>query len=389
MGDNWRPTNLDFISNPQPYYAQLRKNGPVFQAKTGDYVILGYDACKQVLLEPSCKSGLQARKMSKIATQGRQHGLDLSTIDELLSGMLIQLNEPNHGPIRAALAKAWPKIAEIKEISEKSIHRALANLPNTFDAVNDLCKQIPITVISHFLGLDAQVAKEYAQDGLKVVQALDPYFTLKDLKDISKSSQRLRKFIQASLTTSSAGKSRLAESIREHTSEAETVSILAFLFIAGFETTSTLLTSCFYQLLTAKQHNLQVEESTAVPFVREVLRVYSPVQITGRYTTRELQVGGLKIPENSVLTICVGAANTDPDHFDQPLSLNLRRTKSYHLSFGYGIHRCLGAQLAEIEASTFVKCLVKKVDRMKLLEPPKIEKKLAVRSYRSMKVGFK
>ena len=67
MSEFWKPTDPAFIANPQPFYERLRIHGPIFKAKTGDYVLLSYDACKKALSDPSCLTSLQAEKLNKIA----------------------------------------------------------------------------------------------------------------------------------------------------------------------------------------------------------------------------------------------------------------------------------------------------------------------------------
>lgn len=392
MNDFWKPTDTHFIAEPQPYYEKLRLKGSIIKVKTGDYVLLGYDVCKAVLNDDTCKTGFQATKIKKIAEYAKKKGTDLNAIEGLMNGMLIQMNDPIHPFVRSNLAKAWPNSATIKTLSKRFVEEHLSTLPNAFDAINDLCKMIPLSIISHLLGFPPEKAINYVADGLKVVQSLNPYFSLKDLVEIQKSSQRLSLFIEESIHSEDYNPTPLAEAIitisKEH-DELSEIPLLAFLFIAGFETTTTLLATCLYHLLKNPVYITEVQKKGASLFVKEILRIHSPVQITGRRSTSKLMLNNMEIPEDAVLTLCLGAANTDPKHFKNPLTIDWERPKYDHLSFGYGLHHCLGSQLAEIEATVFIEALLPLLSQMDLLSEPVFENKFAVKSFKSMHITFR
>ena len=390
MSDFWQPTDSAFIANPQPYYEKVRRQGAIFKAKTGDFVLLGYRACKDVLSDPSCITGLQAKRLQKIAEYASDRDLELEHISKLIKGMVIQLNDPIHKGTRFELAKAWPAPQSIKTLAAKVIQKRVDALPDSFEAMNSLCKTIPVNIIASILGFSPDMAMTYVADGLKVVQALDPYYSLRDLSEIAHSAYQLHGFVTKTVASPDFEPTRLAQAILrlgEANDELSDTALFAFLFIAGFETTSTLLATCLYHLIENPDVVAKVKAYGASTFVREILRIHSPVQITGRETTKELTIEDTPIPAGSVLTLCLGAANTDPRQFENPLEINWTCRQDL-LSFGYGLHHCLGRQLAEIEATQFVEALLPQISGMQVTKGPIYENKFAVRSIQSMQIAL-
>lgn len=390
--DRWKPTSADFISNPHPVYDQIRKEGSVFRAKTGDFVVLGYDECVQALSSKHVISGQQYEKMKNIVSYAKTRGEDFEAIEKMLTGMLIQMNDPIHSRIRSQIVKFWPTTDAITKVINRSINEVISTLPQSFDAIDGLCKDISLRVICGLLGFPYARAMAYSLDGLNVVQSLDPYFSYQDLVKAQSSALRLQELINNIISHQDAQLTTLARgiiNIDETSANLDSKLLLSFIFIAGYETTSSLLAACLIELIKNPEHAKKIESKGSRPFVKEILRIFSPVQITGRETTSEMQLGHYKIPKKAPLTLCLGAANTDPMKFHNPLSINWDRSNYVHLSFGIGIHHCLGSQIAELEACLFVEKIIPFLTRLKLEEAPCLDKKFAVRSFQSFKISMK
>ncbi len=391
QSDFWRPTSSDFIANPYPYYEELRANGEVFKAKSGDYVIIGYDACKKVLTSDVARAGSMDLKMQEIAKYGQKKNQNFDALREILSGMVVQMNDILHRTIRSTLSGSWPSQEKMRELAQKAVRDSIKDLPASFDAVEVLCKRIPLLIISSLLGLSERESIRLANDGLKVVQALDPYLSYSELLESQEAAKKLQDFIHSECDADQASRSSITKAIYDLNLEPSDIhpsSVIAFLFIAGYETTSTLLTSCLLELIKNPSHQKAIEEFGVRPFVKEILRVSSPVQITGRLTAEAMNLNGMEIPSRSTLTICLGAANTDPGYFPNPLEIDFTRNKFNHLAFGYGLHHCLGNQLAEMEAIAFVEAILPFLPKLKLEEDPELGEKFAIRSYKSVKMSI-
>ena len=112
--------------------------------------------------------------------------------------------------------------------------------------------------------------------------------------------------------------------------------------------------------------------------------MHTPVQLTGRTTTKAMTLSGVEIPKNSALTLCIGAANRDPLHFIKPSNFDLNRSKNDHLSFGYGMHHCLGRQMAQIEATELIRSMLPFISQLSINTPPPAKTKLTIQSVASM-----
>ncbi|MEQ8811432.1 MAG: cytochrome P450, partial [Imperialibacter sp.] len=119
-----------------------------------------------------------------------------------------------------------------------------------------------------------------------------------------------------------------------------------------------------------------------------ILRLYSPVQITGRSNPEPIALSGVEIPANSTITLCLGSANRDPGHFENPDQLIIDRKENDHLSFGYGMHHCLGSQMAVVEAAAVVKAFLPIIDRISISSEPIWENRLMIRRLLSMELSI-
>ncbi|WP_420317575.1 cytochrome P450 [Ekhidna sp.] len=389
VADLWKPTSKDFIRDPYSAYKEIRKVNEVFKASTGDYVVLGYQECKQVLQNPSFETGLRLSWVEKMVNEASLRGQDLTHLVDSVSGMLVQINPPDQQIIKSDMAKSWPGIAELKKVSDEVITEILDELPNQFDAIGSLCRKIPLNVISTLLGLPKDETERYAMDGINLVQILGPYLSYRDILTIAESSQRLQLFMKKNILAKGYTPTKLTQLMIHKYPENEMINLLLFIFIAGYETTSSLLTLCIYHLLNNKDHRSNIETYGVKSYINEILRLYSPVQITGRTNTELIDLGGQAIPANSALTVCIAAANVDPSQFEKPEEIVWDRAKREHLSFGYGIHYCLGSQLAEIEAEVLIEKLLPMIDRLSIENEPILRDQYTIKSYKSFNLRLK
>ncbi|MEO9869475.1 cytochrome P450 [Ekhidna sp.] len=386
--DFWKPTHPDFIRYPYDAYREIRKTGNIFKANTGDYVVMDYQNCKRILQDPSFETGLRYTWTEKMATELARKNDSFDHVKEAVAGMLVQINPPEQQQIRSTFAKSWPSIHELKETSEQVVNQVIDELPTNFDAISQICRKIPLQVISRLIGLPVKEVEDYAMDGINLVQILSPYLTYRDIKSISDSTSRLQTFFRQSILSDDYAPTRLTEKIIADYREKEMINLLLFVFIAGYETTSSLLALCLHNLISNKDDVANIKKYGAKPFINEMLRLHSPVQITGRVNTESVELDGQFIPKNSSLTVCLGAANVDPAHFEKPEEFVWNRTKREHLSFGYGMHFCLGNQLAEIEVEILIEKLLPILDRIKIVNEPVLRDQFTIKSYQSFDLAF-
>lgn len=389
--DIWQPSHADFIADPYSRYSKLLDRSPVFQAITGDYVVLSYEDVKQVLLDKTCRSGARAEWTEKMREYGATRGMDYSKSAAGMAGMLIQMNPPVHTALRAALSKHWPDKESLSAMASVICADIVGSLPTgSFDLVPEVSKKLPLFMICDLMGIPREDGKNLIDDGFQMVQLLDPYLTIKDLKKIENAASHLHRYFQDFHEKVDPQADALSGAIKKlYPDHKDAIGPMIFLFIAGFETTSALISYCLKQLIEEKSlaSQLRADHDLIERFVLEMLRLYTPVQLTGRTNTRAMVLSGVEIPENSTLTLCIGSANRDPAHFPNPNQMGLNRNKYDHLAFGYGIHHCLGRQMAQIEAIELIKSMLPFVDQLSIAVPPPAKTKLTIQSVTSLMVS--
>jgi hypothetical protein len=163
------------------------------------------------------------------------------------------------------------------------------------------------------------------------------------------------------------------------------------LFIAGHETTVNLIGNGALALLRHPDQLARVQaEPTLVPnAIEELLRYDSPVQRTARITTTDVEIDGRPITKGAMVVTALGAANRDPAQFADPDRLDVTRRDVRHISFGYGIHFCLGAPLARVEGQIALGTLLRRAPGLALAEPsPEWRESSVLRGLKRLRVTF-
>ncbi|MGH7803006.1 MAG: cytochrome P450, partial [Candidatus Binatia bacterium] len=292
---------------------------------------------------------------------------------------MLYLDPPDHQRLRSLVTRAFnaKRVADM----EPRIHAIADVLIDAMQAkghaelVADFAHPLPATVISEMIGipledrdllrawtedlargLEFMVTPEQAEAGNRAADGMTDYMLrLIDRRRCDPGDD----LIDALIAAEEAG-GRL--------SDEELVTICALLFVAGHETTKSLIASTVLALLRSpSERALLAERPDLAPgVVQEVLRYESPVQMTARRAVSEIRIGGRDIGAGDVVVLLLGAANRDPSHYDDPDRLDVRRDGRPPLAFGGGIHFCLGAALAKAETEIAVNALLRRLLAMEL-----------------------
>jgi cytochrome P450 len=350
-----------FISYPYPTYARLRDESPVHRNSDGSYLLTRYDDVAALLRDPRTTSE-KAKELTPI------YG-DTPLLEHYLH-LMVFFDPPRHTRIRKRLAHAFTPRA--LKTWEKFVDQAVAELldealaDRRMDLITDFAFLLPIAVIAKMLGVPREdqalfrkwstgVTKpmvprpsdEVIAEGSAVVEEFKPYF--REL------AERRRREPRDDLMTLLVN----AED-DEPLDELDFVHNAAFLLNAGHETTMNLLGNAIDALFTfpGQLDRLRREPALIDSAVEEFLRFDSPNQLGGRRATQEIEIRGLTIPADTFVWIANGAANRDPAQFADPDRLDVSRQPNRHLAFGHGIHLCLGANLARVEAKAALSRLI-------------------------------
>jgi cytochrome P450 len=346
-------------ADPYPRYAALHAAAPAFRSGLGSVVLSRFDDCQFVLRDPRFGKATDAAQMAARFNFSED---DLDKVRELTtrSGSMLTMNPPDHTRLRALVSKAFtPKAIEaLRPHIERLTDGFLDDMGGEVDVMTALAFPLPVTVIGELLGIppgdraqfqglvrtvtktmDMGISTEALQAGIEASDAMVAYFA--DLI-----AERRKAPGDDMLTELIA-----AEDEGDQLTEDELISTMILLFAAGFETTTNLIGNGLFALLRSPDQlrRLRHDPSLLRPGVEELLRYDSPVQVNGRNAFEDVEVAGQQVVAGEMVMTLLGAANHDPTHFTDPDRLDVGRNQGPPLSFGSGIHYCLGAALARVE----------------------------------------
>ncbi len=285
---------------------------------------------------------------------------------------------PDHTRLRGLVQKAFtPRVIQglqprIEHICAGLLDAALQR--REVDLVADYAYPLPVQVITEILGVPPEDRTQFQKWSDALAHGLDPEFLLSP-EAVTQRTAGLLSFIQYFADLISHRRSHLGDDLisrliqaEEHgevLTHTELIATCLLLLVAGHETTVSLISG---GALTLMQHPDQLgrfrdDPDVAASGIEEMLRFVSPVQLTTRIATRTMRFGELVVEEGDACMLLVGSANRDPDVFTEPNTFDVGRADNPHLGFGLGIHHCLGAPLARLEARIALSALVRRARR--------------------------
>ena len=336
--------------NPYPFYEARRRDGEVVWDDTAQaWLVLGYQAARQVLGGPQWTSDPYANPLARAAMDPISQ--EFSRRSMLLSDGAI------HQRLRRSVRDVFTRsfvaglTNGVESITSAVIDQAPAGTP--FDFMSQIALPIPVGVIAEWLGLPVQTADLLRELSPVIIRMLG---TLADTDDVragtAASAELMAEFLPLAADRRVRPRDDLLSFIAaDRALELEDVVTTAILIaVAGHETTANLLGNTLIRLLTPDGMNVAADIDPADPAViTELLRLDGPVQAALRTATEDTAVGDVVATAGSTALVVVAAANRDPAAFNEPDEFRLGRSTPAHLTFGYGAHHCLGASLARLE----------------------------------------
>ncbi|MFJ4918649.1 cytochrome P450 [Streptomyces sp. NPDC088725] len=370
-------------ASPLPFYKKLRSMGDVVPAPWGGHLVTSYHLCDQVLRD----RGWQVPDSDWRARQGSSTRWNAVSSREM-GKTLPALNPPHHTRVRRSLGNIYDRksLGVIGKAIDKTTDRLLDQLAKNLrkgeaDFSSIVSDQLPIATIGEWLALPP------ADYGLLQSLTRDQVFAQELLPSASQlarsdaATHQLREYFTAVVRErrKTPGDDPISVWIRtwdalEPDQEAadEAVYYLALLvLLAAPETTSTLLSTMTRLVLAhPRQMRWLSKHPEHVPgAVEEVLRYDSPNHVISRIAPEDTLLGGVPVQRDQMVHLMVGAANHDPRQHANPEIFDIRR-RTTHLSFSGGIHYCLGAPLARLEATTLLTSLLKRFPTLRLAAEP-------------------
>jgi pimeloyl-[acyl-carrier protein] synthase len=363
--------------DPYPLYHRLRATDPVHRSSLGFWVLTRHADVLAVLRDPHMsRDPRRSERVELLRSSPRVE--ELLAAEEAAPSMLF-VDPPDHTRLRALVNKAFTPAAverlrpRVEAIVAGQLDRVAG--AGAADVVEDLAYPLPVTVICELFGVPEADRARVRAWSRELVRLLDPLVASDALERALLARLELRGYLRgliAERRPHPAGDllSALiaAEDQGHQLTEAELVSMCVLLLIAGHETTVNLIANGTLALLGHPEAaaRLRADPGLAGSAVEELLRYDSPVQFTSRHATADLDIGGHRVRAGETVIAVLGAANRDLALFADPDRLDLSRTPNRHLAFGGGIHFCLGAPLARMEARIAIPALLARLPGLEL-----------------------
>ena len=373
----FNPLSPDFIRNPYPHYQRLRTTDPMHVTPFGAIVASRHAEASLVLRDRRFGKAFVDRSV-------RRYGPDIMNepIFRSMSHWMLQQDPPDHTRLRGLVVKAFTarRVEDMRPRIREVVDRTLDAVIDRgkMDLIADFAFRLPVTIICDMLGIPEEHREVFYASSRNGGRILDPVpLTPAEIADANASNAMAKMYFEQlfELRRREPGDDLTTQLVQAEedgsklTNEELTANII-LLFGAGHETTVNLIGN---GLLALHRNPDQLALLKARPelitnAVEEFLRYDSSVQLTGRTALEDIEdLGGRRIAQGDNVLCLLGSANRDPAVYpDRPDSLDIERPNVRPLSFGGGIHHCLGAQLARIEAEIAISALLKRLPDLRL-----------------------
>jgi cytochrome P450 len=362
--------DVEAIQNPYPLYDRLRAAGPVHRiGDSGFYVVCDWAAINDAVSRPDdFSSNLTATMM--FTAEGAVVPFEL----DVLGGptqILAIADDPAHAAHRKMLVPqlAAKRLRALEEfISDTFEERWADGLRNgRIEWLGTLANRLPMMVVAHLIGVPAEDVDQLIKWGYTSPKLLDGLVDEQQLKEAGIAGMELGNYIQDQFLRAAADPQdnllgALATACEAGEFDRLTAQMMmVILFSAGGESTASLLGNAMEILATRTDIQRQLRENPDLlgAFIEEVLRYEPPFRGHYRHVVADTTLGGMDLPAGSRLLLLWGAANRDPAQFDSPNEFRLDRPGGKgHITFGKGLHFCVGAALARLEAQTVLRAVL-------------------------------
>jgi cytochrome P450 len=374
----------EFLTNPNPLYAQLRASQPACRVRLPSGVeawwITRYEDVAATLKDPRLTKNPRTLLPPE---QLASFGSEAHTVFKLITSHMLYSDPPDHTRLRALVGKAFTPV-----LIERWRTRIQAITDELLDAVQDrgemeligeFAAPLPITLISEMLGVPNKDHQQFrAWSNVLIGNTSSIHQLLPVVPEAKAFTEYLASMIdlrRQHTTDDLISELIQAEEAGDRLSSDELVAMILLLLIAGHETTVNLIGNGVLALL---QHPdqmrlLQQDPSLLKPAIEELLRYDPPAySSTNRWAKEDMVIGGQLIRAGEMVIVMIGSANRDEQIFEHADELDITRLDNKHIAFGKGIHYCLGAPLARLEGQLAIGTLLRRMPNLRLAVEPQL-----------------
>jgi cytochrome P450 len=385
--------------NPYPLYAELRGT-PVSQQEDGTYVVSTYREIASLLDDHRISS--DERKSTRGAAK---LAATLASEEQGSNPSFLLLDPPDHDRLRTMVTSQFtPERVEGMHDSVIQLANGLLDAQSDrgqVDIVDDFAHPLPMRVISQMLGVPSEDRPSLEVWVHALIRRMDPPQNVSKADSLraAEAAMEMREYLRGLIAERRARPaddliSMLVEASHDQPgqmNEQELHASVALLLTNGYYTTVNLITN---GMLTLLRHpdalaRLRRDPDMVIPIVEEVLRYEPPVQFRTRTTLTDINIAGVTIPKGATLVLLFASGNRDPARFPYPDLFDPDRTDNDHLGFGRGIHYCVGAPLARMEAHIALNVLARRLVAARLVtDSPPYRQAASFRGLQHLVVAF-
>ncbi len=388
-------TDSDFVANPYPQLAELRKIGkPIWHEETGMFLAARYKDANAVL---------RNRSLGRIFSP-RTPESDWEAFNYLHADSILDSEPPKHTRLRSLVMKAFnPKRIEelrpnIERITNQLLERIEQKISSNgeFDLIADYAEPLPVMVIAELLGFpeqDEHLLRPWSQ---AIVKMYEPAPTEDQKADARRASNEFAAYVHALMVERQKepgadliSELAIVEEQGEKLSAHELIATCVLLLNAGHEASVNGFGNGLVAALSSEEQwtklisNIDGLTDTAVD---EFLRFDAPLHLFERTATEEVEVGGVVVKPGQKIAALLGSANRDEEIFENADRLDLARSPNPHIGFGAGIHFCIGAPLARQEMQISLPALLHRFPKLELAQTPLRRPTFVLRGYEKVMV---
>ncbi len=375
--------NPNYFDNPYTTYKTLRERGVLLRsAQNRGWITFSYDECKTLLSDKRVGSDIRNNTFLVNVVRHATGGLaELPLID---NPTMINIDAPDHTRLRKLAAQGFVHkfvmslAPKIDQIIDELLNPHMGQ--SEIDLIEILAKPLPAIVIAEMMGVPVSERhrfEQWSEDLIGLTAIQEPAM----IRTAALANGEMRRYL-ANLVEEKrhqGGQDLIshllaAEQDGDKLSLEELYSTCVLMLVAGHETTTRLIGNCLFRLLqhpnqlSDVRESLSQDEKLLDAAIEESLRFDSPVQLTIRFTKEDMTFRGKSLKKHQVLMLCLGGANHDPEVNPNPDEFDIHREHIQHISFGHGIHLCLGMTLARLEAKLALKQVLARWPELKLAD---------------------
>jgi cytochrome P450 len=395
----FQPQEIGFIADPYPAYDELRRAGRIHYDERTDHWLITRHADVNALLRDR-RFGRSYLHLATHEEMGHAPDPELQApFWHVIRNGMLDREPPDHTRLRGLVSKAFTprRVAEMRDTIQAIVDGLVDEaLPRgEFDLLATVLEPLPVTVIAELLGIpqeDRHLLRPWSAE-ICLMYELNP--SEEFARRAAQASTEFGDYLADLSRTRRANPgsdliSALTQVVVEgdRLTEDELVGTCVLLLNAGHEASVNGSGNGWWALFRnpGELERLRADHSILPTAVEELLRYDTPLQLFERWVLEDSEICGVRVPKGAELGLLFGSSNRDPDVFAEPDRLDLARDPNPHITFGAGIHFCLGAPLARLEMQIAFETILRQMPRLELLAEPEWKPTYIIRGLKSLPV---